>query len=67
MITVTSNLGLMSRADAANYLGIKAATLATWACTKRYPLPLIKVGRCVKYRKADLDAFIAQNTIGYAS
>ena len=67
MNTVTSNHGLMSRSEAAHYLGIKAATLACWASTKRYGLPLIKVGRCVKYRKTDLDAFIAQNTIGEAA
>lgn len=63
MNIVNSNYGLITRIEAAHYLGIKAATLATWASTKRYPLPLIKVGRCVKYRKSDLDAFINQNTI----
>lgn len=30
---------LKSRKDAAIYLGIKAHTLAVWACTNRYALP----------------------------
>ncbi|MBS2005759.1 MAG: helix-turn-helix domain-containing protein [Cyanobacteria bacterium SZAS TMP-1] len=57
--TVSSEL--LSRADAAAYLGVAKQTLAIWACTKRYDLPYVKVGRLVKYRKADLDQFIAKN------
>jgi hypothetical protein len=45
-------------------LGIKAQTLATWATTSRYPLPFVKVGRCVRYRRRDLDAFRAARTVG---
>lgn len=55
---------LRSRREAANYLGVAPQTLAVWACTKRYYLPQIKVGRHVKYRQSDLDAFIERNTIG---
>lgn len=54
---------LFTRKKAADYLGIKPHTLAVWACTKRHPLPYIKVGRLVKYRKADLDAFLLGRTI----
>lgn len=61
------NDALVSRQTAADYLGVKPATLACWASTKRYPLPMVKVGRCVKYRKSDLDAFINQNTIKEAA
>jgi excisionase family DNA binding protein len=49
---------LMSRAEAASYLGVTVQTLAIWACTGRYSLPYIKIGRLVKYSKSDLDAFI---------
>lgn len=59
-----ANDPLRSRREAANYLGIAPQTLAVWACTKRYHLPLIKIGRHVKYRQSDLDAFIERNTIG---
>lgn len=49
---------LLSRKEAAAYLGVKEQTLAVWLCTKRYNLPIVKIGRLVKYKKADLDAFI---------
>lgn len=55
---------LRSRREAANYLGVSPQTLAVWACTNRYHLPLIKIGRHVKYLQSDLDAFIARNTFG---
>jgi hypothetical protein len=58
---------LLGRAEAARYLGIAPATLAVWASTKRYPLPLVKIGRCVKYRIQDLDHFIASRTVGFAA
>lgn len=49
---------LLSRREAAAYLGVKEQTLAVWLCTKRYQIPIVKMGRLVKYKKADLDAFI---------
>jgi excisionase family DNA binding protein len=55
---------LLTRDQAAKYLGIKTSTLAVWACTKRYNLAFIRVGRLCKYRLADLDAFIAHNVVG---
>jgi excisionase family DNA binding protein len=55
---------LLSREEAARYLGVAPATLATWATTKRYPLPMVKIGRVVKYRQRDLDAFIESRTTG---
>lgn len=58
-----SDSGLMSREEAAAYLGITARTLAVWKTRKRYGLPVIKIGRLAKYRKRDLDAFIALRTV----
>lgn len=55
---------LLSRKEAAYYLNIAPQTLAVWACQRRNSLPLIKIGRHVKYRQSDLDAFIARNTFG---
>lgn len=50
---------LLDRKTAAKYLGISPGTLAVWASTKRYPeLKHLKVGRCVKYRRSDLDKFL---------
>lgn len=54
---------LLTRKQAADYLGIKESTLAVWACTKRYDLPVVRVGRLVKYRLTDLEAFVDRQTI----
>jgi excisionase family DNA binding protein len=53
---------LLSSEQAAAYLGVTKSTLATWRCTGRYAIPFVKVGRKVRYRKADLDRFFEQRT-----
>lgn len=55
---------LFTRKQAAEYIGVEPETLDNWACTKRYNLPFIKVGRLCKYRKEDLDAFLVNRTVG---
>jgi excisionase family DNA binding protein len=55
---------LLTRKEAAAYLGVKEDTLAVWACNKRYDLSMIKVGRLVKYKQSHLDAFLKKRTIG---
>lgn len=54
-----SNERMMTRVEAAEYLGLKPATLEAWASRGNMNLPLSKLGRCVRYRKRDLDGFIA--------
>ncbi len=54
---------LLSRKEAANYLQVTEGTLAVWLSTKRYNLPVVKIGRLAKYRKTDLDTFIASRVI----
>lgn len=54
---------LLTRKQAAHYLGIAVSTLAIWASVKRYNLPYVKMGRLVKYRRVDLDAFIQSRTV----
>lgn len=49
---------MMTPDQAAEYLGMKKQTLATWRSLGRYDLPYVKVGRSIKYRKSDLDEFI---------
>lgn len=56
--TQVPNAVLMSRKEAAMYLGVSPSTLANWASTKRFVLPYFRIGRAVRYRKTDLDAFI---------
>lgn len=50
--------------EAAKYLGVSPGTLEVWRATKRYGIPYIKVGRLIQYRKSDLDAFLAERTVG---
>lgn len=52
---------LLSRRDAADFLGVTEQTLAVWKCTQRYNLPFVKIGRLVKYKRSDLEAFIENN------
>lgn len=49
---------LLSRSEAAAFLGVSKGTLEVWASTQRYDLPFVKVGRLAKYRMCDLEAFI---------
>ena len=56
---------LLTRKQAAEFLGVKEATLAHWKCTGRYNLSSVKIGRLVKYRISDLEQFIARGVISY--
>lgn len=49
---------LMDRKTAAKYLSVSPNTLAVWDCTKRYDLKPLKIGRSVRYRRANLDQFL---------
>ena len=54
---------LRTEVESALFLGVKPTTLQIWRCTKRYPLPYIKVGRLVRYRQSDLEAFLRGRTV----
>lgn len=56
---------LITRKQAAEFLGVKESTLAHWKCTGRYNLSSVKIGRLVKYRVSDLEQFIAKGVISY--
>lgn len=47
--------------QAAAYLGISPATLATWRSTKASLIPFYKVGSHVFYLPEDLDAYLTAN------
>ncbi len=55
---------LLSRQEAAEYIGVKPQTLALWCSSGRYQLRVIKVGRLVRYRRSDLDAWLEARTVG---
>lgn len=63
VINLNFKSDLLNRTQAAEYLGVTAATLAVWACTKRYKLPFVKIGRLVKYRRSDLETFINERSV----
>ena len=52
---------------ASEVLSVKVSTLTNWRTTGRYNLPYIKVGRLVRYRVADLAAWIAKRRQGAGS
>lgn len=55
---------LLTREQAAKYLGgVKPETLSAWSTLGRYNLPVVKVGRLVRYRREDLDAFLESRTV----
>lgn len=58
---------LMTPEEVAEYLGLEVETLNVWRCTKRYNLPYTKIGRLVRYRPEDVEAFIASRTEGNAA
>lgn len=45
---------LLTPTEAADLLRTTADTLAVWRCTGRNAIPFVKVGRSVRYRRADL-------------
>lgn len=49
---------LMTRKEAADYLGVKSRTLEIWASTGRHCIPYVRIGREVRYRRADLDRLV---------
>ena len=62
---VQPNDKLLSRKEAAEILGVKETTLATWHTTNRYPLPVIKVGKLAKYRMSDIHRFLEKRAVSH--
>ena len=54
---------LLSTPEAAAYLAAAPHSLEIWRCSGRYKIPFIKVGRLVRYRRADLDVWLASRTV----
>lgn len=48
---------------AAEILGVSPGTLGVWRCTGRYRLPFFKVGRRVRYRVSDLEAWLKKRQV----
>ena len=57
LIPLDSKEKMLSRKEAAEFLGLRENTLAIWAIKKRYDLPMYKVGKNIKYKITDLQKF----------
>ena len=55
---------LLTTEEAAAYLKLKPNTLERWRSQYPHRLPFVKIGRTVKYRLEDLQAFISGNRQG---
>lgn len=54
---------LINTFEASNILGVTIETLNVWRCTKRYPLPYVKIGSKVMYKIDDINEFIQNQTV----
>ena len=59
---IESGRDLLDEKAAARILDNSPGTLAVWRSTGRYALPFIKIGRNVRYRRADLIAWLEKRT-----
>lgn len=62
-MTVNIENVLLKRDAAARYLGLKPQTLAVWVTRQADGPAYVKLGRSVRYRKSDLDAWIERNVV----
>ncbi|MDO9600589.1 MAG: helix-turn-helix domain-containing protein [Azoarcus sp.] len=57
---VATQRDLLTPSDVANELKVKVTTLAIWRTTGRHRLPFVKIGRAIRYRRSDLDTWLAE-------
>lgn len=53
---------LVDERTAAAIIDVAPGTLSVWRSTGRYELPFLKIGRKVRYRRTDLEAWLAKRT-----
>lgn len=64
---MSSNKQLLNQAEAAEFLGTTVGTLNTWRHHGKIPLPFVRWGRCIRYKKSDLENFIENNKVSASS
>lgn len=57
---IAAGADLLDDKAAAAILDVSPGTLSVWRSTGRYNLPFLKIGRKVRYRRADLDAWLVK-------
>ncbi|MDR0726955.1 MAG: helix-turn-helix domain-containing protein [Rickettsiales bacterium] len=60
---MTQEKNLLSQAEAAKYLGTTVGTMNSWRHYGKQKIPYVKWGSRIRYRKADLDAWIESQII----
>ena len=55
---------LLDTIKAGEYIATPPKTLVTWRCRGRVKIPFVRIGGNIRYKRSDLDAFIAANTHG---
>jgi excisionase family DNA binding protein len=61
-IDTTVEGGILTIDQAAAYLSIPKATLYTWRTRRTgFGPPAVKLGGCLRYRRSDLDAWVADH------
>ena len=53
-----TNTDLMDPSETSQLISVAQGTLAVWRSTGRYDLPYVKVGRLVRYRRTDIEAWL---------
>ena len=61
-ISVTDRETLLTEVQAAKVLNLSMRTLQAWR-TKRTGPSFVRAGRAIRYRRIDLDAWMAANTV----
>lgn len=59
---IAAGADLLDEQAAAALLTVAPGTLSVWRSVGRYNLPFIKIGRKVRYRRADLIAWLEKRT-----
>lgn len=59
---MSERMKLMTQKETAAYLGTTVGSLNTWRATGKHKIPYIIWGRSIRYRKEDLDAWIAEHS-----
>lgn len=57
---------ILATPAAAGYLGLAVSTLNKWRCHGGGPV-FVKLGRAVRYRREDLDAFVENRSVSSTS
>lgn len=62
MTDPTNRLRLLREQEVAELLDVPRATLATWRSRWSDRLPFIRLGRSIRYRPQDVEAYLAAQT-----